>query len=224
MNNAEIVEYNPNHVASQDIKKAVIWLHGLGANGHDFVPVVPELGLKGAVRFIFPHAEHMPVTVNGGYVMSAWYDILQMDDLSRMVDMVHIERSTKRIIAIIDEQISQGVPAQDIVVAGFSQGGAVAYQVAMTTKHKLGGLIALSTYFASLDHINEWQADKNLPILICHGSYDPVVSPYLGQAALKALTTKGYHPTYKTYPIAHQVSMEQIKDIGEWLNQVLHLT
>lgn len=221
MNNANIVEYNPNN---EPITKAVIWLHGLGADGNDFVPIVSELGLAGAVRFIFPHADHMPITINGGYVMSAWYDILAMDDLSRTVDMVHIDKSAKRIMAIIDEQIRQGISAQDIVVAGFSQGGAIAYHVAMTCEHQLGGLLALSTYFASMAHITDWRADSDLPIFICHGDNDPIVSPYLGQQAKGALIERGYQPVYQSYPMAHQVCMEQIADIGRWLNGVLDLS
>lgn len=212
------VEHNPTN---QTIDKAVIWLHGLGASGHDFEPIVPELKLPDdlGVRFIFPHAPKIPVTINGGYVMPAWYDILEMT-LERKVDVAQIVHATNHIHALVEEQIQKGVPSQNIVIAGFSQGGAVAYHAVLTSPKKLAGLLALSTYFATATHIESPQASKSLPISISHGNYDEVVPVSLGKSANDTLMHMGYAPQFKTYPMAHHVCQAQIKDIGRWLTQV----
>ncbi|WP_201536086.1 alpha/beta hydrolase [Psychrobacter ciconiae] len=214
-----IVTHNPNQ---KNITSAVIWLHGLGASGHDFEPIVPELGLSDdlAVRFIFPHAPKRPVTINGGYIMPAWYDILEMS-IERKVDVEQIKVSTQQIYDLIDREIEQGVRPENIVIAGFSQGGAVAYHVALGYPQRLAGLLALSTYLATNDDIVYSTANQNLPILIEHGIHDPVVPSVLGEQAAALLTKKGYPVEYKTYPMAHQVCLPQIKGIGNWLNQVL---
>lgn len=224
MQNSVIVYHNPNHATpEQDIKKVVIWLHGLGASGDDFVPVVPELKLKQSVKFIFPHAPKLAVTVNGGYVMPAWYDIYEMGDIERKVDSEQIHASSSRIIDIIHAHNKQGIPMANIVVAGFSQGGAIAYHSALSLAKRgeqLGGLLALSTYFPTVHEFSAHQfAAQDLPILINHGSYDDVVSPYLGQQAASHLAALGFHPVSKTYPMAHQVCMAQIGDIGQWLDE-----
>ncbi len=205
----------------KNIDNSVIWLHGLGASGHDFEPIVPELGLSDdlAVRFIFPHAPKRPVTVNGGYIMPAWYDILEMS-IERKVDVDQIKVSTQQIYDLIDREIEQGVRPENIVIAGFSQGGAVAYHVALGYPQRLAGLLALSTYLATNDDIVYSTANQNLPILIEHGTHDPVVPSALGEQAAALLTKKGYPVEYKTYPMAHQVCLPQIKGIGNWLNQV----
>ncbi|WP_350558647.1 dienelactone hydrolase family protein [Psychrobacter sp. CAL346-MNA-CIBAN-0220] len=214
-----IVEHNP---AQKTINRAVIWLHGLGASGHDFEPVVPQLGLSKdmAVRFIFPHAPNRPVTINGGMVMPAWYDILEMS-LERKVDIDQIKESTQQIHDLITREIERGVAPEHIVIAGFSQGGAVAYHVALGYPQRLAGLMALSTYLATNDNIDYSAANKNMPILIEHGTHDPVVSVILGEQAKQLLSAKGYNIDYRTYPMAHQVCMPQIQGIGEWLNEVL---
>ena len=214
-----IVEHNP---ANKDINNAVIWLHGLGASGHDFEPVVPELGLRSdlAVRFLFPHAPQIPVTINGGMVMPAWYDILEMS-IDRKVDVVQIKKSAQNINDLIEREIARGVPAENIVIAGFSQGGAVAYHTALSYSQKLAGLLTLSTYLATNDHIEFSDANKNIPILINHGTQDPVVPEILGQQATKTLQARGYDVKYVTYPMAHQVCGPQIRAIGEWFNEVL---
>ena len=214
-----IVEHNPTR---KDIDHAVIWLHGLGASGHDFEPVVPQLGLAQnlAVRFVFPHAPQIPVTINGGMVMPAWYDILEMS-IDRKVDIIQIEKSAQSINDLIEREIERGVPAENIVIAGFSQGGAVAYHVALSHPQKLAGLLTLSTYLASNDHIDYSEANKEIPIMINHGTHDPVVPAILGEKAYKILEAKGYDVDYRTYPMAHQVCMPQIHDIGEWLNEIL---
>ena len=214
-----IVEHNPNKKA---INRSVIWLHGLGASGHDFQPVVPQLGLNSnmAVRFIFPHAPQIPVTINGGMVMPAWYDILEMS-LERKVDIAQIEQSSQKIHDLISREIERGVSPEHIVIAGFSQGGAVAYHVALGYPQRLAGLMALSTYLATNDHIAFNAANKDLPILIEHGTQDPVVPVVLGEQAQQLLSAKGYNVEYNTYPMAHQVCMPQIQNIGKWLNGVL---
>lgn len=214
-----IVEHNPSN---KSIDKSVIWLHGLGASGHDFEPVVPELGLDPqlAVRFVFPHAPRIPVTVNGGMVMPAWYDILEMS-LDRKVDVVQIEKSAAAIRDLIQREIERGVNPENIVIAGFSQGGAVAYQTALTYPQRLAGLLTLSTYLAVEDTSNYTAINKDLPIKIDHGTQDPVVPVVLGQRANETLTNQGYQVEFNTYPMAHQVCLPQIKAIGQWLNKVL---
>ncbi|MGP4952139.1 alpha/beta hydrolase, partial [Psychrobacter sp. T6-1] len=200
----------------------VIWLHGLGASGHDFEPVVPQLGLSQdmAVRFIFPHAPQIPVTINGGMVMPAWYDILEMS-LDRKIDVTQIESSSQSIRDLIAREIVRGVKPEHIVIAGFSQGGAVAYHVALGHPERLAGLMTLSTYLATNDILDYSEANKDIPILIEHGTQDPVVPVILGQQAQQVLANKGYNVDYNTYPMAHQVCMPQIQNIGQWLNKVL---
>lgn len=213
------VEHNP---ANKPIDRAVIWLHGLGASGHDFEPVVPQLGLSKdmAVRFIFPHAPQIPVTINGGMVMPAWYDILEMS-LDRKIDVTQIEKSSQQIRDLIQREIERGVKPEHIVIAGFSQGGAVAYHVALGYPQRLAGLMTLSTYLATNDSLSYSDINKDLPVLIEHGVQDPVVPVVLGQQAHQLLTDKGYNVEYHTYPMAHQVCMPQIQNIGKWMNKVL---
>ena len=213
------VEHNP---LNKPIDRAVIWLHGLGASGHDFEPVVPQLGLNNdmAVRFIFPHAPNRPVTINGGMVMPSWYDIFEMS-LDRKVDIAQIEQSSHQIKNLINREIERGVKPEHIVIAGFSQGGAVAYHLALGYPQRLAGLMTLSTYLATNEQINYSAANKEIPILIEHGTHDPVVPVALGEQASKTLSAKGYNVEYITYPMAHQVCMPQIQGIGVWLNKVL---
>ena len=214
-----VVEHNPSN---KPIDKSVIWLHGLGASGHDFEPVVPELGLASdlAVRFVFPHAPQIPVTINGGMVMPAWYDILEIN-IDRKVDVAQIEKSAAAINDLIQREIERGVNSENIVIAGFSQGGAVAYQVALTYPQRLAGLVALSTYLAIDDDTQFTAINKDIPIKIDHGTQDPVVPVVLGQRANETLTGYGYPVDFNTYPMAHQVCLPQIKAIGQWLNKVL---
>lgn len=213
----EIVEHNP---LGKPIDKAVIWLHGLGASGDDFVPVVPHLGLPDelAVRFVFPHAPSIPVTINGGYVMPAWYDILERS-IDRKVDVEQIALSSDKIGKLVDEQIRQGVPSQNIIIAGFSQGGAVAYHHALTSDKPLAGLLTLSTYFATAEQVPT-VPDVSLPVLINHGEYDDTVPEILGVRAKNALLERGIEPKYRNYAMAHQVCMEQIGDIGAWMTEI----
>ncbi|WP_104204985.1 alpha/beta hydrolase [Billgrantia saliphila] len=197
----------------------VFILHGLGADGRDFEPLVPALPLKAGldVRFILPHAPRLPVTINGGMVMPAWYDIHEMS-LDRRVDTAQLVASAERIQALVSEQIELGIDSRRIILAGFSQGGAVAYQAALSFDAPLGGLLALSTYFATADTITLADANSELPIEIHHGSYDPVVPESLGKAAHQRLKTLGYPVEYRSYPMAHAVCPQQIGDIAKWLN------
>jgi phospholipase/carboxylesterase len=201
---------------------AVIWLHGLGADGHDFAPIVPELNLPDvpAIRFLFPHAPAMPVTVNGGYVMPAWFDILEMD-IDRKVDSAQLLVSAAAIIRFIDRELERGIDSRRIILAGFSQGGAVAYQVSLSHPQPLGGLIALSTYFATSDSIQLSEANRDLPIEIHHGLYDPVVPQTLGIRAAEFLRDRGYAVAFRTYPMDHSVCAQQIGHIAEAVQRFL---
>ncbi|HMM77947.1 MAG TPA: carboxylesterase [Gammaproteobacteria bacterium] len=197
---------------------AVVWLHGLGADGHDFEPIVPELGLPDtlAVRFVFPHAPSIPVTINNGYRMPAWYDMLDMD-LSRRADRAGLLASAARVAALLDRERERGIASERIVLAGFSQGGAVGLQLALTYPHRLAGLLALSTYFATGADVVPAAANRDLPIEVHHGLFDPLVPELMGRLTVDRLRDLGYDPTYRTYPMEHAVCAEQIADIGRWL-------
>ena len=201
----------------QTATATVIWLHGLGADGHDFESVVPHLGLPAtlAVRFVFPHAPMLPVTINNGYVMPAWYDIRAMD-LDREVDADQLRASAAAVGRLIEREHERGIEARRIIIAGFSQGGAVGYELALSWPERLGGLVALSTYFATGDSITLHPANADLPILICHGTRDPMVAEQHGQASAQRLAALGYPVDYRTYPVEHGVAMEEITDIGAW--------
>jgi phospholipase/carboxylesterase len=200
---------------------AVIWLHGLGADGSDFEPVVPELRLDDSpgVRFIFPHAPEMPVTCNGGYIMPAWYDIISLEPHSRRVDEAGIVHSRAAIRSLIARENERGIPCERIFLAGFSQGGAVAYVTALTHPEKLAGLIALSTYLPTPQLVIDeaTTANRALPIFAAHGSEDDVVSPTLGRQARDFLVQQGYRSEWREYPMPHSVCLEEIVDIGAWL-------
>ncbi len=201
---------------------SVIWLHGLGADGHDFEPIVLELRLpdSAAVRFIFPHAPSMAVTINNGMVMPAWYDILYMS-IEKKVDEKQLLASSEKIRDLIDREIERGIDSSRIVIAGFSQGGAVGYQTALTYPEPLAGLMAMSTYFATSESIIPSQENKALPIQIYHGTMDPVVPEPLGKIAYEELKEKGYGVSYQTYPMQHSVCNEEVMDISRWIQKIL---
>jgi phospholipase/carboxylesterase len=210
------VESGANPTAS------VILLHGLGANGHDFEPIVPELRLPSdlPVRFIFPHAPSMPVTINGGYVMPAWYDILEMS-IDRKVDDVQLRKSASAVVDFINNEIARGIPSERIIIAGFSQGGAVAIEAALTFEQKLAGLLLMSTYFATKDSIQYSPQNSSIPVAIQHGDFDPVVPVQLSGITEQVLKQKGYAVDVTTYPMEHSVCPEQIIHIGEWIKNRL---
>jgi phospholipase/carboxylesterase len=205
---------------------AVIWMHGLGADGSDFVPVVPELGLPAdaAVRFVFPHAPTIPVTINNGYVMRAWYDIVAIDGGNRHADEAGIRASRDIVRKLIARENARGVPTSRIVLAGFSQGGAIAYIAGLTHPEALGGIIALSTYIPAPSILAaEFDAtNRSTPVFAAHGTQDGVVPLQLGEQARQALTELGSPLEWHTYPMAHSVCLEEITEIGAWLTARLN--
>lgn len=211
-----IIETGSNPEAS------VIWLHGLGANGHDFEPVVPELAFakKRAVRFIFPHAPDLPVTINGGMRMPAWYDILAMN-IDRKLDEKQLRISAAAVAELIDQEREKGVASENILVGGFSQGGAVAYEAALSYPQPLAGLFALSTYYATADSVQRSEANRKLPVFVAHGSRDPMVPEALGQQAVKTLQEQGYEPEYHRYGMEHSLCLEEIRDMDAFCERCL---
>jgi phospholipase/carboxylesterase len=206
---------------------SVIWLHGLGADGGDFAALVPELDLGGCppIRFIFPHAPSLPVTINGGYVMPAWYDIRGSDLISQQDD-AGIRTSELAICALIDQELARGIPATRIVLAGFSQGCAMALHTGLRFPQKLAGIIALSGYLPLADRFAAQRsaANANTPIFMAHGSQDAVVIPARGEVSRDLLTKLGYAVRWHTYPMPHSVHPREIADISVFLTNVLPVT
>lgn len=203
-----------------DPKFAVIWLHGLGADGHDFEPIVPELSWPDApaIRYVFPHAPMQPVTLNGGMVMRAWYDILGLDLESR-VDESGIRRSAQAVQALIENQVAAGIDYHRIVLAGFSQGGAVALFLGLTLAQKLAGVIALSTYLPLARQLETERdlVNQQTPVFWGHGTSDPMVGHSLGEMSVRQLRQWGYPVSMKSYPVGHGVCPEEIADLRQWL-------
>jgi phospholipase/carboxylesterase len=203
---------------------SIIWLHGLGADGTDFVPLVPELRLPADVtpRFIFPNAPVRPVTVNNGMAMRAWYDIYSRGVRDREDD-TGIRASAAAVHGLIDRERSAGMDAQRIVLAGFSQGGAIALQAGLRYPHALAGILALSTYLPLAGTLAAEAAPANraLPILMCHGRQDPVVPLALARESLAALSAQGYPVRLLEYPMQHSLCAEEVVAISQWLRQVL---
>ena len=202
---------------------AVIWLHGLGADGHDFAPIVPELGLpqKPALRFVFPHAPMMPVTINDGYVMPAWYDIAH-PGLAREEDETGIRASQRTVEALIAREEERGIPPSRIVLAGFSQGGAIVLHTGLRFPQRLAGVLALSTYLPLKGSFSAdaSPANADLPVFMAHGSRDPVVPLPLAAASRDFLLRSGYPVEWHEYEMAHSVCPAEIADIGAWLRRV----
>jgi phospholipase/carboxylesterase len=200
---------------------AVIWLHGLGADGSDFMDIVPLLGLpKGhRVRFVFPHAPVQAVTINGGMEMRAWFDIRTLD-LMDDVDAAGIRVSCYQAYDLIQQQIQAGIPAERIVLAGFSQGGLIALHAALSYEHALAGVLALSTYCPMPE---QFYLHRALPIMMTHGLADPVIALAVAQSSRQALEKQGYAIEWHTYNMGHQVCAEEIEEIGRWLTRVLQI-
>jgi phospholipase/carboxylesterase len=200
----------------------VVLLHGLGADGSDFVPIVDELQLPAPVRFVFPHAPLRPVTVNGGYVMRAWFDIKAFTPEGR-ADAAGLAEAAQRVSGYLEREIASGVPADRIVLAGFSQGGAVALTAGLRFPQRLAGLLALSSYlpFPARLAAERSAANANVPILMCHGTHDPVVAVGMGREARDLLVSQGYGVEWREYPMQHEVCAEQLEFIGRWLRQRL---
>jgi phospholipase/carboxylesterase len=202
----------------------VLWLHGLGADGHDFEPIVPELRLpdEAGVRFVFPHAPSIPMSLNQGFVMPAWYDIRDTD-LRHRHDEAGIRASAERIEALIVHEIEQGVPAERIFLAGFSQGGAIALHVGLRHRERLAGILALSTYLVCADSLpaERSAANADVPIFQAHGTFDPMVNLARGQDARDRLLGLGYAVEWHTYPMPHAVCPDEIRDIGAWFRNLI---
>lgn len=200
---------------------SVIWLHGLGADGHDFEPIVPELQLPDSLplRFIFPHAPVRPVTINNGMAMRAWYDVISFDAEGR-ADANGVRDSSAQLGALIENEIERGIAAEKIVIAGFSQGGAVAIQTALHSPHNIAGLMALSAYLPLAIDERAVTADSSLPIFMAHGRQDPVLQLAWGKAAADRMTELGLTVGWHEYSMAHAVCMQEISDIGRWLRDV----
>jgi len=218
---AEIQYKQPIYIQSKtQAKYSIIWLHGLGADGSDFVPIVPELQLKDDVRFVFPHAPIRPVTINNGYEMPAWYDI-RGDDLADKEDLDGISASQEYLMKLIEQEQAQGIQFDNIIIAGFSQGGAVALYTLLRLPYKIGGCMALSTYLPFMSNSKEEinQATTETPIFWGHGSQDTVVPESLGNISINHLKELGYNIESHSYPMAHSVCHEEIQDISQWIHQ-----
>jgi phospholipase/carboxylesterase len=208
-------------------RATVIWLHGLGADGHDFEPIVPDLRLPASppIRFLFPNAPERPVTINAGMVMRAWYDILELGDPTA-VNMEDLYESADQLRGLIENEIERGVQPDRIVLAGFSQGGTVALHTGLRYQWKLAGLMGLSTYLPDLDALPDERSEANLqiPVMMAHGSMDPMIPIAKGLRTKQELTRLGYGVEWHQYPMMHQVCMEEINDIRAWLLKVLSRT
>jgi len=214
MNDAVVIEPTTSHRAS------VIWLHGLGADGHDFEAIVPELGMSAelGIRFIFPHAPERPVTINGGMLMRAWYDIKD-PDLSVQRDRRDFDSSAAILQTLIDNEIGAGIPANRIIAAGFSQGGAIALHCGLVFSKQLAGLLILSSYLPFTEILERQQAaaNRHTPILMMHGKYDPLVPVEFARQSCEILKSHHYSVEWHDYPMQHSVCLEEISLIGDWL-------
>ncbi|MFT4938124.1 MAG: phospholipase/carboxylesterase [Paraglaciecola sp.] len=219
-NSLPYVEVKPSSPATA----VVIWLHGLGDSGNGFAPIVPELKIPAelAIRFIFPHAPMRSVTINNGMSMRAWYDITSMDFDNR-ADSKGVHESAALVEQLIENEIARGIPAERIVLAGFSQGGVIALHLGTRLNKKLAGIMSLSSYMAEADTLTSQASDANrsTPILIAHGQQDDVVPMFLGNAAFKVLEQNGYPVEWREYAMQHNVCMQELNDISAWLQKNL---
>ncbi len=205
---------------SQPIKQSVIWLHGLGADGHDFAPIVPELNMNNT-RFIFPHAPLKPITMNNGYEMRAWYDLFGLS-MQHKQDEAGMREMQKNIEALIANEVAQGISESKIVLAGFSQGGAMALFTALRHPKRLAAVLALSTYVSLKEKLGEEAnpANKDVPILMAHGSFDSVITLDTCLVSRNLLESLNYKLEWHEYPMAHSVCAEEIDDISRFLSKV----
>ena len=200
---------------------AVLWLHGLGADGHDFEPIVPELRLAKPVRFVFPHAPTQPVTINGGMRMPAWYDIFQFG--GGREDEKGIRASQGLLENLVSREVENGIPENRIILAGFSQGGAIALQTALRYPKRLAGVMALSTYLplAATLAAERSEANARIPIFMAHGQYDDIIPMQRAQASRDALEKLDFKIEWHEYPMPHSVCGEEVRDISAWLAKLL---
>ncbi len=203
---------------------SIIWLHGLGADGHDFEPIVPQLSFPSAraTRFVFPHAPHQAVTVNGGMVMRAWYDIRDAQ-LPGYVDEAGIRRSQERLTAYVDRELAHGIDAERIVLAGFSQGGVIALRTGLAFEPRVGAILALSTYLpmSKSSELETEPGGRTIPVFMAHGSADPLIPMSAAEESRDRLLTMGYSVEWHDYPMQHEMCLEEIRDIGKWLSAIL---
>jgi phospholipase/carboxylesterase len=203
---------------------AVVWMHGLGADGHDFEPIVPELGLSATtrIRFVFPNAPLRPVTINQGHVMRAWYDIRALAGVRRE-DEAGVRQSARQIEALLARERQRGIAPRRLVLAGFSQGGAIALHVGLRYPDRLAGILALSCYLplASTLDTELAPANRDVPIFWAHGLHDPMIPQAMAEQGRAQLAELGYHIDWHQYPIPHSVSAEEIADVARWLERVL---
>lgn len=206
-------------IDSSNSSHSVIWLHGLGADGHDFEPIVQELNLNQPVRFIFPHAPTMPVTVNNGMSMPAWYDITSAQIDSRP-DETGIRQSQQSILLLIEKEIERGIKSSNIILAGFSQGGAIALHTGLRYEKPLAGIMGLSTYLPLMDSVkNEIHAaNQKTPIMLAHGLHDPIVPFNLAEKTKAYLEQLSYTTELHSYVMEHSVCPEEVNDISDWIN------
>ncbi len=207
-------------ITSDNTTHSVIWLHGLGADGHDFEPIVNELTLAQTIRFIFPHAPKMPVTINNGMIMPAWYDI-KAAQIDNSQDEAGIKTSQHAILALIEREIERGIKSENIILAGFSQGGAIALHTALRYQKPLAGIMGLSTYLPLADTLEDEinNANKNTPVFLAHGRHDPVIPLQLASDTQTALNKLGYTVELKKYEMEHSVCPEEIDNISDWINR-----
>jgi phospholipase/carboxylesterase len=218
-----ILQTRPDDAGDADA--AVIWLHGLGADGSDFVPIVSQLNLPASlnIRFIFPHAPLRPITINQGYRMRGWYDITSLDIANRD-DETGIIESSDSLTRLIDEQLALGIAPDRVIVAGFSQGGAIALYAGLRYARTLGGIMALSTYLPMPQRLQQEAAaaNRDTPVFMAHGLNDDVVALPFGQQTRSLLQQLGYRLQWHDYAMGHSVCMEEISDISDWLARILH--
>lgn len=210
----------------QTATASVIWLHGLGADGYDFEPIVPQLGLAQApVRFIFPHAPERPITLNNGYVMRGWYDIRSLDAINRQEDAAGTRDSEQQLVELIRAERDKGIAAERIILAGFSQGGAMVLHTGLRYTERLGGIMALSCYLPLVEQFDDERhgANADTPIFMAHGQQDPVVAYAYGLQSRQHLESFGYKIQWHDYPMQHSLCAEEIEDIAAWLKSCLEL-
>ena len=207
---------------SQPIQQSVIWLHGLGADGHDFAPIVPELNIPNT-RFIFPHAPHQAITMNNGYEMRAWYDLYGLT-LQTKQDEAGMRAMQQEIESLIEAEQAQGISADKIVLAGFSQGGAMAFFTGLRYPKRLAGILALSTYVSLKEKLADeaHKANKDTPIFMAHGSFDSIITLDTCLISRRLLEDLDYQVEWHEYPMPHSVCSEEIEDIARFLKQVFH--
>ena len=215
------IETAPNPTAT------VIWMHGLGADGNDFAPMVPELrlGSAPAIRFIFPHAPMIPVTINNGYVMRAWYDVSpgDLESGTKRADEKGVRKSQAEIGQLIAREVGRGIRANKIVIAGFSQGGAIALHTGLRHAAPLAGIMALSTYLPAPHTLpaEAAAANRDIALFYAHGSDDQVIPIAMAETSRQSLSAAGYAVEWHEYPMQHSVCLEEIRDISAWLQTVL---